>query len=296
MKLARFSHQGRTSIGKIERDTLIDLAQILPPSVNDVADVLECANLMNAARTLTADRGNQLSLAEVQLRAPILNPSKFLALGMNYKDHEQEARNAGVPIPTSQVWFNKQTSCITGPYDDIHYPAICEQLDYEAELGVVIGKPGRYISEAEALEHVAGYFVTNDVSSRDWQAKSPTWTLGKSFDTHGPIGPWIVTADEIPDPQQLAIQLSVNGEVRQASSTSLMTYSIAEQISYLSQVMTLNTGDILITGTPGGIGLAMSPPRFLQVGDVMRVIIEGIGHIENRVINEPVISSSIDCF
>lgn len=287
MKLARFSHQGRLSIGKVEQDTLIDLAQILSPGVSDVADVLANADLMAAARSLKPDRGNTLELAQVQLRAPIVNPGKMLALGMNYKDHEQEARNAGVPIPESQVWFNKQTSCITGPYDDVHYPAVCERLDYEAELGVVIGKPGRYISEEEALQHVAGYFVTNDVSSRDWQAKSPTWTLGKSFDTHGPIGPWIVTADEIPDPQQLTIQLSVNGEMRQNSSTSLMTYSIARQISYLSQVMTLKTGDLLITGTPAGVGLAMSPPRFLQVGDVMRVEISGIGHIENRLVKEP---------
>lgn len=287
MKLARFSHQGRLSIGKVEQDTLIDLAQILTPGVFDVADILANADLMAAARALKSDRGNTLELAQVQLRAPIVNPGKMLALGMNYKDHEQEARNAGVPIPESQVWFNKQTSCITGPYDDVHYPAVCERLDYEAELGVVIGKPGRYISEEDALEHVAGYFVTNDVSSRDWQAKSPTWTLGKSFDTHGPIGPWIVTADEIPDPQQLKIQLSVNGEMRQNSSTSLMTYSIARQISYLSQVMTLKTGDLLITGTPAGVGLAMSPPRFLQVGDVMRVEISGIGHIENRLVEEP---------
>lgn len=287
MKLARFSHQGRLSIGKVEQDTLIDLAQILSPGVSDVADVLANADLMAAARSLKPDRGNTLELAQVQLRAPIVNPGKMLALGMNYKDHEQEARNAGVPIPESQVWFNKQTSCITGPYDDVHYPAVCERLDYEAELGVVIGKPGRYISEEEALQHVAGYFVTNDVSSRDWQAKSPTWTLGKSFDTHGPIGPWIVTADEIPDPQQLTIQLSVNWEMRQNSSTSLMTYSIARQISYLSQVMTLKTGDLLITGTPAGVGLAMSPPRFLQVGDVMRVEISGIGHIENRLVKEP---------
>ncbi|MOA20933.1 Ureidoglycolate lyase [compost metagenome] len=151
----------------------------------------------------------------------------------------------------------------------------------------MIGKPGRHISEEQALEHVAGYFVANDVSARDWQGKSPTWTLGKSFDTHGPIGPWIVTADEIADPQALNIRLQVNGQTRQQSSTARMTYSIARQIAYLSQVMTLQSGDILITGTPAGIGLGMNPPGLLAVGDVVRVEIDGIGHIENRIVAEP---------
>lgn len=287
MKLARYSHNGRTSLGKVEGRYLIDLSEVLPAGARDVADILASPAALEAARTLQGHAGNRLALEEVRLGAPILRPSKFMALGMNYKDHEAEARRAGVPIPTSQVWFSKQVSCITGPFDDVHYPAVCERMDYEAELGVVIGKPGRYIDEEQALEHVAGYFVANDVSARDWQAKSPTWTLGKSFDTHGPIGPWIVTADEIADPQALNIRLQVNGETRQESSTSKMTYSVARQIAYLSQVMTLQPGDILITGTPAGIGLAMDPPRFLAVGDVMRVEIDGIGHIENRVIAEP---------
>lgn len=223
----------------------------------------------------------------MRLLAPILRPGKFMCLGMNYKDHEEEARRLGVAIPTSQVWFSKQITCITGPYDDVHFPQVVERLDYEAEMGVVIGKGGRRISEADALQHVAGYFVANDVSARDWQAKSPTWTLGKSFDTHGPIGPWIVTADEIADPQQLMVSLRVNGERRQHSSTELMTYSIAKQIAYLSEVMTLEPGDILITGTPAGVGIAMQPPTYLQVGDVVRVEIEGIGHIQNTIVAEP---------
>ncbi|VVO22266.1 fumarylacetoacetate hydrolase family protein [Pseudomonas fluorescens] len=287
MKLARYSYNGTTSIGRVDGDRVIDLALLLPADAADVAAVLALPQVLADAAHLDATPENSLALDQVRLLAPILRPGKFMCLGMNYKDHEEEARRLGVPIPTSQVWFSKQITCITGPYDDVHFPQVVERLDYEAEMGVVIGKGGRRISEADALQHVAGYFVANDVSARDWQAKSPTWTLGKSFDTHGPIGPWIVTADEIADPQQLTVSLSVNGERRQHSSTELMTYSVAKQIAYLSEVMTLEPGDILITGTPAGVGIAMQPPTFLQVGDVVRVEIEGIGHIQNTIVAEP---------
>lgn len=287
MKLARYSYNGTTSIGRVEGDRLIDLAALLPAGATDVAAVLALPQVLADAANLEATAQNSIALDQVRLLAPILRPGKFMCLGMNYKDHEEEARRLGVAIPTSQVWFSKQITCITGPFDDVHFPQVVERLDYEAEMGVVIGKGGRRISEADALQHVAGYFVANDVSARDWQAKSPTWTLGKSFDTHGPIGPWIVTADEIADPQQLTVSLSVNGERRQHSSTELMTYSVAKQIAYLSEVMTLEPGDILITGTPAGVGIAMQPPTFLQVGDVVRVEIEGIGHIQNTIVAEP---------
>jgi 2-keto-4-pentenoate hydratase/2-oxohepta-3-ene-1,7-dioic acid hydratase in catechol pathway len=287
MKLARYSYNGTTSIGRVDGDRVIDLASLLPADAADVAAVLALPQVLAAAAHLVATPENSIALDQVRLLAPILRPGKFMCLGMNYKDHEEEARRLGVPIPTSQVWFSKQITCITGPYHDVHFPQVVERLDYEAEMGVVIGKGGRRISEADALQHVAGYFVANDVSARDWQAKSPTWTLGKSFDTHGPIGPWIVTADEIADPQQLTVSLSVNGERRQHSSTELMTYSVAKQIAYLSEVMTLEPGDILITGTPAGVGIAMQPPTFLQVGDVVRVEIEGIGHIQNTIVAEP---------
>lgn len=231
MKLARYSLNGKFSVGKIEGNFILDAAAVVALTHGDVSDILNSRQALAALQKLVPDEHNSIPLNKVKLEAPIIRPEKFLALGMNYKDHEEEARKAGVPIPTSQVWFNKQVSCINGPFNDICYPSVCERLDYEAELGVVIGKGGRYISEADALEHVAGYFVANDISSRDWQAKSPTWTLGKSFDTHGPIGPWIVTTDEIPDPQDLNIRLSVNGELRQQSSTALMTYSVAKQIA-----------------------------------------------------------------
>lgn len=288
MKLARYTHNGKTSIGLVQGDRVVNLEALLHTTGRvDVSTLLADPDALAAARALQANASNSVALSDVRLETPILRPGKFMALGMNYKDHEAEARRLGVPIPESQVWFSKQITCLTGPFDDVHYPQVCERLDYEAELGVVIGKGGRRISEADALQHVAGYFVANDVSARDWQAKSPTWTLGKSFDTHGPIGPWIVTADEIPDPQNLTVSLSVNGERRQHSSTELMTYGIAKQIAYLSEVMTLEPGDILITGTPAGVGIAMQPAVYLAVGDVVRVEISGIGHIENTIVKEP---------
>lgn len=288
MKLARYTHDGKTSIGSVQDDRVINLDALLPAQGRvDVSTLLALPEAMAAARALKANANNSVALNQVRLEAPILRPGKFMCLGMNYKDHEAEARRLGVPIPESQVWFSKQITCINGPFDDVHYPAVVERLDYEAEMGVVIGKGGRRISEGEALQHVAGYFVANDVSARDWQAKSPTWTLGKSFDTHGPIGPWIVTADEVADPQNLMVSLSVNGERRQHSSTELMTYSIARQIAYLSEVMTLEPGDILITGTPAGVGIAMEPPTYLRAGDVVRVEISGLGHIENTIVDEP---------
>jgi 2-keto-4-pentenoate hydratase/2-oxohepta-3-ene-1,7-dioic acid hydratase in catechol pathway len=182
-------------------------------------------------------------------------------------------------VPKSQLWFNKQVSCITGPYDPVEVPSVSDKVDYEAELGFVIGTRCHDVSEADALSVVAGYFVANDVTARDWQFRSPTYTLGKSFDTHGPIGPWITTADEVPDPHALVMHLSVNGEERQRSSTGDMIYDISAQIAYLSTVMTLEPGDLISTGTPSGVGIAAD--SFLKPGDVVRVEVEGLGFIEN---------------
>ncbi|NIJ09655.1 2-keto-4-pentenoate hydratase/2-oxohepta-3-ene-1,7-dioic acid hydratase in catechol pathway, partial [Sphingomonas vulcanisoli] len=170
-----------------------------------------------------------------------------------------------------------------GPYDAID-PGVTEKLDYEAELGVVIGKGGKYISEADAPAHVFGYVVANDVTARDWQFHTPTFTIGKSFDTHGPIGPWIVTADELPDPHALMLRCYVNGALRQECSTAEMIHNVWAQIAYLSAAFTLEPGDLIASGTPSGVGVAMTPPTFLQEGDVVRCEIEGIGAIENKVV------------
>jgi 2-keto-4-pentenoate hydratase/2-oxohepta-3-ene-1,7-dioic acid hydratase in catechol pathway len=231
---------------------------------------------------LAGQGGSALDLADVRLLAPIERPGKYLAIGMNYAKHIEEAKRLGQPTPTQQFWFNKQTSCLAGPFDEIE-PGVTEQLDYEVELGVVIGKPAKGVSEADARNHVFGYFVANDVSARDWQRHSPTFTMGKSFDTHGPIGPWIVTADEIADPHALNLRCLVNGEVRQDSNTSELVYNVWQQIAYLSTAFTLEPGDLIATGTPSGVGIGMQPPRFLQAGDVVRCEVQDIGAIENRV-------------
>ncbi len=279
MKIARFHvADGPTLLGRVEGDHIIDVSAEVGTSLRAILPILSSLE----PQILAAD-GQKYALADVVLEAPIDNPQKYLGIGMNYRKHAEEAREAGIPIPTSQMWFNKQVSCIAGPYDPIVKPGISDQLDYEVELAVVIGQRCKDVPAKDARSVIAGYLVANDVSVRDWlQKRSPTFTLGKSFDTHGPIGPWLTTDDEIPDPLVLDMRLTVNGEVRQECSTNDMIYDIYQQIAYLTQVFTLMPGDILATGTPSGIGAATGD--FLQVGDVVRAEIDGLGAIENRVI------------
>ena len=289
MKLVTFSCRGRTSIGKIHGDQVIDLTAAdasLPTTMREL--LTGGPALMDRARNVDPERSPSYPLADVRLEAPVPNPSKFLAIGMNYRKHVEEAKRGGIEVPDTQVWFNKQVSCVNGPFDPVHMPKVSDKLDYEAELGVVIGRRCRHVSAADARSVIAGYVVINDVSVRDWQRRSPTMTLGKSFNTTGPNGPWIVTDDEVADPHTLSMRMLVNGEVRQEVSTGEMIFNIYDQIAYLSTVMTLEPGDLLATGTPSGVGAAMQPPSFLKVGDVMRVEIDGIGHIENIVVPEPV--------
>jgi len=232
-------------------------------------------------RAAVAGRAADHAVADVRLLAPF-RPGKYLAIGMNFRKHVAESVKLGIEEPKMQFWFNKQTTCISGPFDPIE-PGVTEKLDYEVELGVVIGKAAKGVKASDALDHIFGYVVANDVSARDWQFHSPTFTMGKSFDTHGPIGPWIVTADEIPDPQALDLTCHVNGEQRQASNTSQMIHPIDKQIEYLSTAFTLEPGDLIASGTPEGVGVGMDPQMFLQPGDVVRCEIAGIGTIENRV-------------
>jgi 2-keto-4-pentenoate hydratase/2-oxohepta-3-ene-1,7-dioic acid hydratase in catechol pathway len=282
MKLVRFKQQGAVKIGKLVDGKVIEF-QDLPGGTSMRALLTDYERLKPQ---LEAASGHGTALAAVQLLAPIDDPQKFLAIGMNYQAHADEAAAAGIPIPTSQLWFNKQVSCITGPYDAIELPLVSEQLDYEAEMAVVIGKACRHVQESEARSVIAGYMVTNDVTVRDWQRRSPTYTLGKSFDTHGPLGPWLTTDDEITDPHALEMVLTVNGEERQRDKTGGMIYNIFQQIAYLTTVMTLMPGDVLATGTPAGVGIAHG--RFLRDGDVVRVEITGLGAIENTVQAEKV--------
>ncbi|NIB43394.1 fumarylacetoacetate hydrolase family protein [Pseudomaricurvus alkylphenolicus] len=288
MKLVRFiaDNGPRTGVvvaaGENANGGIVDLLQ----AKAEYTDIMEIINAgqpaLESLNSAAADCPPHYRLEDVTLLAPIVKPGKFLAIGMNYKKHQQEAARLGVQEQTKQVWFNKQTSCITGPYADID-PGVTEKLDYEVELGVVIGKPAKGVSKEHAREHIFGYFVVNDVSARDWQFHTPTFTMGKSFDTHGPMGPWIVTADEIDDPQNLGLRCIVNGEVRQSNNTSQMVHDIDSQIEYLSTAFTLESGDLIATGTPEGVGVAMEPAVFLQPGDVVRCEIDAIGAIENKV-------------
>ncbi|MGV1824478.1 fumarylacetoacetate hydrolase family protein [Agrobacterium vitis] len=261
---------------------IIDLSSAAPECGSSMKALIEQLDELRPA--LEALDGPSFGLADVQLAAPITDPRKFLAIGMNYRAHAEEAAAAGIPTPKSQLWFNKQVTCINGPYDDVVLPSVSEKVDYEAELGFIIGKRCRHVKREDAQSVIAGYFVANDVTARDWQFRSPTYTLGKSFDTHGPIGPWITTADEVPDPHNLTLSLSLNGEERQRTSTGDMIYDIWDQISYLSTVMTLEPGDIIITGTPSNVGIATD--TFMKPGDVVRVEVNGLGSIENRFVAE----------
>jgi 2-keto-4-pentenoate hydratase/2-oxohepta-3-ene-1,7-dioic acid hydratase in catechol pathway len=288
MKLARFTIAGRTVVGIIDGDRAVPLSQLSPAAPETLRELLAQGpqEIARLAKVLAEKRPAGHALADVRLEAPIPDAQKYMAIGMNYHDHAEEAAKAGITMPKNQLWFNKQVSCITGPYDPIYKPRVSEKMDYEAEMGVVIGTRCRYVSLEDARSVVAGYFVLNDVTARDWQFKSPTYTLGKSFDSHGPIGPWITTADEIADPHALDMKLWVNGELRQQTSTGGMIYDIWQQIHELSQVMTLEPGDLIATGTCANVGIALG--KFLQPGDIVKVEIAGLGHIENAVEQEPV--------
>lgn len=283
MKLARYTQDGHIGLGVVDGDAVVPLDSIAG-EYPTMLSIIAGGDAALAKVRSVADAGTgKIALSSVKLLAPIERPGKYLAIGMNYRKHGEEAERLGVPLPKQQLWFNKQTTCLAGPFDDID-PGVTEKLDYEVELGVIIGAAAKGVSEADAHKHVFGYIVANDVSARDWQFHSPTFTMGKSFDTHGPIGPWIVTADEIPDPHTLQLRCLVNGELRQDENTNDLIYNIWQQIAYLSAAFTLEPGDILATGTPSGVGAAMQPPVFLQSGDVVRCEVEKVGAIENRVL------------
>ena len=285
MKLVTYLYRGAVSIGKVVNDVIVDLPAsdaTLPTTM--LAFLSAGPQAMQRAARIEAAQAVTVPLAAATLLAPIANPSKFLAIGMNYQLHVEEARAAGLTVPDVQIWFNKQVSCINDPYGAVKMPTVSHMLDYEVELAVVIGRRCRNVAAADARSVIAGYMVCNDVTVRDWQLRSPTMTIGKSFDTTGPTGPWIVTDDAVADPQALAMQLFVNGVERQNGNTSDMVYDIYQQIEHLSTAMTLEPGDIIATGTPSGVGAGMKPAQYLQVGDVVRAQIAGIGMIENTIV------------
>ncbi len=285
MKLATFNYQGHSRIGVVTEDSIVDLELAVPGLPTDMTAFLAAgASALEHARKAASGAGNRVALAKVKLEAPVRRPPEFLAIGLNYADHVQET---GMEKPKFPIFFNKQITCVNGPYDPIHLPRASHALDYEGELGFVIGRRCRHVSRDRAAEVIAGYLIVNDVSTRDWQRRSATMTLGKSFDTHGPTGPWIVTPDEVGDPHTLELHTWVNGEQRQHSNTRNLIFDCFSIVETLSTVFTLEPGLLISTGTPSGVAAAMKPPQYLKAGDVVRIEIERIGHIENKVIDEP---------
>lgn len=279
MKLVRFSHNGGApELGAVRDEGIVPISRELPRLSHDMAALIVAWPQMQADAEAIVDRAATVPIGETRLLAPVERPSKVLAIGLNYADHIAES---GLATPEHQLWFAKTPNTIHAPYAPVLIPRISDQTDYEVELVFVIGKAGRYITADKAPEHVFGYCVGNDVSVRDWQLRTTQWVLGKSFDTHGPIGPWITTANELGDPHSLDITASVNGEIRQTSNTKHMVFNVWQQIAHLSQVMTLEPGDVVFAGTPGGVGVAMQPKQFLKPGDVVRCEIERLGRIEN---------------
>ena len=280
MKLLRFGNLGQEKPGIMGSDGRIcDLSGV----VDDIAgDVLGAEGL----ERLRALRLDTLPVAEgtPRLGVPVGVVPKFLGIGLNYRDHAEET---GMPIPEVPIVFAKASSCVSGPYDPVLQPKGFERMDYEVELAVVIGTRAKDVTEGDALSHVAGYSICNDVSERSLQVGGPgEWIKAKSHDSFGPLGPWLVTTDEIPDPQALSLTLDLNGQRMQTGSTSTMIFTVAQLVSYISKYMTLVPGDVITTGTPPGVGMARKPRVFLKAGDELRLTVSGLGEQHYKVVAE----------
>ncbi|MCV6590901.1 MAG: fumarylacetoacetate hydrolase family protein [Marinobacterium sp.] len=281
MKLLRYRYQHENYTGALINQHVYSL----PDLKDDMPALLAAGAERWQALQQQAEQAPEsgIPLVDVELLAPVQRPGKFLGVGLNYADHIAET---GLETPKFPTIFTKQSSCIIGPEHAIHRPSVSEKLDYEGELAIVIGKRCRHVPREKAAEVIAGYTIANDVSVRDWQIKSPTWTLGKSFDTHGPTGPWIVTADEL-DPHNLDLKTWLNDELRQHSNTCNLIFDCYQLIETLSTVCTLEPGDIIATGTCSGVGVKMKPRGYMKPGDRVTIEIEGIGQLSNPVIKEP---------
>jgi 2-keto-4-pentenoate hydratase/2-oxohepta-3-ene-1,7-dioic acid hydratase in catechol pathway len=283
MRLCRFEQGGAARLGLVEGEQVLDLSAAAPELPPEPARALDEAG----AERLSELAGDAPSLAldGVALLSPA-TPRKYLAIALNYADHIAES---GMEAPEVPMFFNKQVSCVVGPGADVHRPKVSEMLDYEGELAIVIGRRCRHVSPEDAGEVIAGYTIANDLSVRDWQMRAMTMTIGKSFDTHGPLGPWLVSGDELGDPQALGIRTFVNDEQRQDGNTAEMVFGCFEQVSHLSEAFTLEPGDVIATGTPAGVGTSVQPfpSGLLHAGDTVRIEIDGIGELRNSVIEEP---------
>ncbi|MBS0473231.1 MAG: fumarylacetoacetate hydrolase family protein [Proteobacteria bacterium] len=270
MKLATFDAGNGARTGVVTGDSIV-------PVGGTMIELIANWPANRAAVTRDAAAGTPLAISDVKLLAPVERPGKIFAIGLNYADHIAESK---AETPANQVWFTKAVTSVNAPFDPILIAKSGPFVDYEVELVAIIGKRGRNIAKADAPAHVFGYCVGNDVTERFWQHRTPQWSLGKSFDTHAPIGPWITTADEVADPHALGLRCFVNGEKRQDSNTRHLVFDIWDQIEHLSQAMTLEPGDLIFTGTPGGVGAAMDPRRFLKAGDKVRCEVDSLGAIE----------------
>ncbi len=278
MKLCTYTLEGQTRTGIVTGDSVIDSG--VPGTMIDLIRNWDSVKPQLEAK---AAAGGGVPLSSVKLESPVQRPGKIFAIGLNYADHIEESK---MGTPERQVWFTKAQTSVNAPYDPIRIARGTVANDYEVELVAVIGTGGKHIAEADAPAAIFGYCVGNDMTERMWQHASPQWSLGKSFDTHAPMGPWIVTADELGDPHGHGIRCYVNGEKRQDSNTANLVFNVWQQVEHLSTGMTLEPGDCLFTGTPGGVGAAMDPRQFLQPGDVVRCEIDGLGHIEGTMVAE----------
>lgn len=289
MKLVTFVQDGQPRTGALhggDDAQIVDLNAADSSIPADMIQLLAGGEAVMAKARQAASNPPQDALVardSVALKAPVPRPGKIICVGLNYRDHAAES---GQPVPDYPTVFTKYANTIIGTGDAIVLPHVSDQVDYEVELGVVIGRRAKHVRESEALDYVAGYLPFHDVSARDYQHRTSQWTLGKSFDTFGPMGPALVTSDEVGDPHKLDIQLSIGGEVLQTSNTSNLIFPVDVLIAYLSDVLTLEPGDVIATGTPSGVGAARTPQRFLQPGDVVRIEISGLGVLENPVTAE----------
>ena len=278
MKLATYSIAGQMRTGIVVGDQIIDSGVD-----GTMIDLIRDWDALKSGLEARAAAGGGVALSQVKLEAPVPRPGKIFAIGLNYADHIEESKMA---TPERQVWFTKAQTSVNGPFDPIEIAKGTMTADYEVELVAIIGKGGKHIAAADAPAAIFGYCVGNDVTERMWQHAGPQWSLGKSFDTHAPMGPWIVTADEVGDPHALGLRCFVNGEKRQDSNSRHLVFNIWQQVEHLTVGMTLEPGDVLYTGTPGGVGAAMDPRQFLKPGDVVRCEVDGLGHIEGVMVAE----------
>jgi 2-keto-4-pentenoate hydratase/2-oxohepta-3-ene-1,7-dioic acid hydratase in catechol pathway len=279
MKLAQFSVGNRSSLGLVANGGVVELCNSLPETIKTMVDLIAHWGDVRPLIQSLAGCAPDFVLEEVTLRAPVTRPGKIMGIGLNYSDHAAEAK---MELPKDQLWFSKAVTTIQDPFGVVQLPKVSGSLDYEAELVFIIGKRCRHVSYDDAADAIFGYTIGNDVSVRDWQFKTSQFILGKSFDSHAPIGPWIETAESI-DPHNLNIRCLVNDEERQGSNTRHFIFDCYDMVEHLSKVMTLEPGDIVFTGTPAGVGAARNPPLWLKDGDRLRTEIEGIGHMENTI-------------